>query len=176
MGATRELYSSEAWADLPPLFTRFGLNTARVMVGHFGAPQRLAYTALGDGVNLAARLEPLCKHYGVAVLAGEAIVEQAGDDLMFRLVDQVAVKGKSRGLRVYELLGARGECVDASVTVRAYERALDIYWAGNFAQARDLFATIENDPPSRVMLARCEAMLLHAPPEDWNGVYVATSK
>ena len=146
------------------------------MVGHFGAPQRLAYTALGDGVNLAARLEPLCKQYGVAVLASEAIVEQTGDEFAFRLIDKVAVKGKSLGAKVYELLAARGEGVDASGTARAYERALDAYWARDFAKARDLFAALDRDPPSRVMQARSEAMLVRPPPEDWNGVYVATSK
>src|SRR5215472_1511829 len=76
---TGELYASAPWKGLPPLFTRFGLHRATVMVGHFGAPERLSYTALGDGVNLASRLEGLCKQYGVYVLASETIVEQARD-------------------------------------------------------------------------------------------------
>ena len=176
MRATGELYASGAWAGLKPLFTRFGLHTARVMVGHFGAPERLAYTALGDGVNLAARLEPLCKVYGVAVLASDAIVEQAGEELVFRLVDRVAVKGKTQGVEVYELLGMRGECDDATATGRAYEEALEAYFARDFARARDLLAVIGNDPPSRVMLARCKSMLADPPPDDWDGVYVAKSK
>ncbi len=179
MRETRSLYASSAWAGLPPLFTRFGLHTARVMVGHFGAPNRLAYTALGDGVNVAARLEPLCKQYGVAALASEAIVEQAGEGLVFRLIDRVAVKGKQQGVKVYELLGEAsnpGEYVDALATARAYEAALEAYFARDFSRARALFVAIESDPPSRVMLARCETMLRRPPPPDWNGVYVATSK
>jgi len=174
--ATRELYASAAWTGLDPLFTRFGLHTARVMVGHFGAPERLAYTALGDGVNLAARLEPLCKQYGVAVLASEAVVAQAGGDLVFRLVDRVAVKGKTQGVQVYELLGVRGECDEAAARARSYERALEAYFARDFARARELLAAIHDDPPSRVMGERCDSMLAHPPPEDWNGVYVAKSK
>jgi adenylate cyclase len=176
MQAARTLYSSEAWAGLPPLFTRFGLHAARVMVGHFGAPERLSYTALGDGVNLAARLEPLCKQYGVAVLASEAIVGQAGGDLAFRLIDRVAVKGRTQGVKVYELLGTRRECAEASQKACSYEKALEAYFARDFRSARELFAAIENDPPSRVMLARSEAMLVNPPPEDWSGVYVAISK
>jgi adenylate cyclase len=105
--ALARLYQSPSWQGLPPLVTRFGLHTARVMVGHFGAPSRLSYTALGDGVNLAARLEPLCKQYAVQVLVSEAIVAAAGDDFVFRRVDRVTVRGKSEAVEVYELVGAR---------------------------------------------------------------------
>lgn len=173
--ATRELYASPAWAGLPPLFTRYGVHTARVMVGNFGAPERLSYTALGDGVNLAARLEPLCKQYGVTALASEAVVAAVGGvdggAVKFRLVDTVAVKGKQQAVRVYELLeGERTE------TVVAYERALAAYLARDFAGARDILLGLGDDPPSRVMAARCAVMLADPPPADWNGVYVAKAK
>ncbi len=72
MNATRVLYASSRWSG-PPLVTRFGVNTDRVLVGHFGAPARFSYTALGDGVNLTARLEALCKQYGVTALVSEAV-------------------------------------------------------------------------------------------------------
>lgn len=173
MKATRALYASPAWKGLSPLFTRYGLHTARVMVGHFGAPERLAYTALGDGVNLAARLEPLCKQYGVAALASEAIVTAvAGKDApAFRLVDKVAVKGKHEAVRVYELLeGERTE------TVQIYEEAFAAYLARDFTRARDMLLALPDDPPSCVLAARCAAMMTDPPPADWNGVYVATSK
>jgi adenylate cyclase len=173
MKATRALYASLAWKGLPPLFTRYGLHTARVMVGHFGAPERLAYTALGDGVNLAARLEPLCKQYGVAALVSEAIVAAipAADAPSFRLVDRVAVKGKHEAVRVYELL--EGERTEA---VRIYEEAFAAYLAREFTRARDLLVALPDDPPSCVLLARCVAMIANPPPADWDGVYVATSK
>jgi adenylate cyclase len=176
LGATRELYASEAWEGLPPLFTRFGLHTARVMVGHFGAAERLSYTALGDGVNLASRLEGLCKHYGVAVLASEAIVAAVGDELAFRLVDKVAVKGKLEAVLVDELLGVRAECADALAEASQYERALEAYFAREFERALDLLRFRAGDPPSRVLGERCKAMLAHPPPPDWNGAFVATSK
>jgi adenylate cyclase len=176
LAATRELYASEAWKGLPPLFTRYGLHCGRVMVGHFGAPERFNYTAMGDGVNLAARLEPLCKQYGVGVLASEAIVEQARDEFEFRLVDRVAVKGKDESVQVYELLGARGQCDDAVKRARVYEQALQAYVARDFAGARGLLVTLPDDPPSRVLVERCETMTAHPPPEGWNGVYVAKSK
>ncbi|HEY3817225.1 MAG TPA: adenylate/guanylate cyclase domain-containing protein [Polyangiaceae bacterium] len=174
MKAVRALYASPAWEGLPPLFTRYGLHTARVMVGNFGAPTRLSYTALGDGVNLAARLEPLCKQYGVAALASQAVVEAvagANDAPAFRLVDTVAVKGKHEAVRVYELLeGARTE------TVERYEEAFAAYLARDFGRARDALLALPGDPPSRVLCARCVAMMADPPRADWNGVYVATSK
>jgi adenylate cyclase len=173
---TRALYASAAWRELPPLFTRFGLHTARVIVGHFGAPERLNYTALGDGVNLASRLEGLCKLYGVAVLASEATVEEAGDSLAFRLVDRVAVKGKRQPVRIYELLGVRSECGERMRDAKNYERALDAYLRRDFAASLEMLRPRLDDPPSRVLAERCETMIVRPPPEDWDGVYVATSK
>jgi adenylate cyclase len=174
--ATAALFASSAWGGREPLFTRYGLHSARVMVGHFGAPDRLSYTALGDGVNLAARLEPLCKLYGVAVLASETIVEQAKDEFAFRLIDKVAVKGKKEPVRVYELLGEQGAPEVARITTQAYERALAAYFARDFVSAREILRALAGDPPSRVLAERCDAMIASPPPKDWNGVYVAKSK
>jgi adenylate cyclase len=179
--ATADLYASPAWGALPPLFTRFGVHTAPVLVGHFGAPDRISYTALGDGVNLAARLEGLCKQYGLAVLVSEATVQAGGASFAFRLVDRVAVKGKRESIRVYELLGMTGGCDAAMLaTAAAYERALEGYFAGDFARALEGFAALKEDPPSRVMAERCRAMIAQPPGErtgkPWDGVYVATSK
>ncbi len=176
MQMTRALYASPLWTGLPPLFTRFGLHRATVMVGNFGAPERLSYTALGDGVNLASRLEGLCKLYGVAVLASEAIVAQAGEEFAFRFVDRVAVKGKTESVRVYELLGLRAESGAALLRAGLYEQALEAYFARDFSKALSIVGTLTDDPASRVLAARCAAMLASPPPPDWNGVYVATDK
>jgi adenylate cyclase len=176
MHETRELYASRAWGGLPPLATRFGLHRAAVMVGHFGARERFSYTALGDGVNLASRLEGLCKQYGVFVLASETIVEQARDRFAFRLIDRVAVKGKREAVRVYELLGALEESSAARESADGYERALHAYFQRDFAAALTTFLARPDDPPSRVLAERCRHLLASPPAEDWDGVYVATSK
>lgn len=99
------LVTSVEWraAGLPPWRTRFGIHSGRVLVGNFGAPERLSYTAIGDGVNLAARLEGLNKAYGTTILVSEDVRRRTGDGFVFRRVDRVAVKGKSQAVEVHEL-------------------------------------------------------------------------
>jgi len=172
----RALYASDAWEGLPALVTRYGIHADTVMVGHFGAPTRLSYTALGDGVNLAARLEPLCKQYGVILAASEVVEAAARDEFVFRRLDRVAVKGKTKGVVVYELLGAKGDLGMPLEEAKAYERALDAYFDRRFAEARAILEEQEDDPPSRILAERCRKLELQPPPDGWDGVYVASSK
>jgi adenylate cyclase len=174
--ANRALYESDAWRGLPALVTRFGLHGGRVMVGHFGAPTRLSYTALGDGVNLAARLEGLCKQYGLTILVSETIEKDARGAFVMRLIDRVAVKGKKQPVNVYELLGAEGEPIPRKTELLRYEDAFDAYAKRDFRAAIAIASAIPEDGPSRVLCKRCEALIERPPPEDWDGVYVASSK
>jgi adenylate cyclase len=173
--AQHKLYSSPEWADWPYLLTRFGIHRDQVMVGHFGAPDRMSFTALGDGVNLASRLEGLNKQYGTTVLVSESVREEAKEAFDFRLVDVVAVKGRKRGVRVYELLGRAEAGVDHP-RERAYERALERYWARDFAGALAILQAQMTDPPSRVLAERARRLADHPPPADWDGVSVALAK
>ena len=100
------------WRHLSPFQTRFGLHCSTALVGHFGARDRMNYTAIGDAVNLASRLETLNKQYGTSIIASESIFERARQDFDFRLLDIVAVKGKSKAIKVYELLGASHTAAD----------------------------------------------------------------
>jgi adenylate cyclase len=147
------------------------------MVGNFGAPEHMSYTALGDGVNLASRLEGLCKVYQVSALASAAIVEQARGEFAFRLLDRVAVKGKHEPVDVYELVGARARATNELRSATRYEEALRAYFGRDFARARTLLVDlVADDAPSRVLDGRCMAMIANPPPPDWDGVYAATSK
>lgn len=103
--ALAALFASPAWDGLPPLITRFGVHAGRALVGHFGAPSRLSYTALGDAVNLAARLESACKQYGVQALVSAEVARAAGGLLDFRWVDRLVARGKTEAVDVYELIG-----------------------------------------------------------------------
>jgi adenylate cyclase len=173
--ATKRLFGSAEWAGLPPFVTRFGLHRDRVMVGHFGAPDRMSYTALGDGVNLASRAEGLNKQYGTTILVTEPVREAAREAFAFRRLDRVAVKGKTRGTLVYELLGGADSPPERLSAVGSYEAALDLYFAGEFAAARERFLALPGDPPGRVMAERCR-LLLAQPPPAWDGVFVASTK
>jgi adenylate cyclase len=176
LAATRRLYASKDWSGLQPLFTRFGIHTDTVLVGHFGAPARLSYTALGDGVNLAARLESLCKLYNVAVLVSEAVELRARDGFVFRLIDTVAVKGKTKAVGVYELLGAVTEEPANLGTARTYERAYRAYLQRDFRAALALLESCEGDGPSEVLAERCRRYLVEPPPPEWDGSFRADHK
>jgi adenylate cyclase len=165
-------------AGLAPWRTRFGLHVDRVLVGHFGAPERLSYTAMGDGVNLAARLEGLNKIYGTTILASEAMRSAAGDGFVWRQIDRVAVKGKTRAVAVYELVGLAG---DAAAEARRpliadYETALSAVLARQFARGAAICATLGDDGPAKVLAARCRAWMTSPPPPDWDGSWTATVK
>jgi adenylate cyclase len=171
IAAAKRLYASPEWGGLPPLFTRFGVNTGPVMVGHFGSPARLTYTALGDAVNLASRLESLCKLYGVASLVSESVRHAAGNGFVFRLIDLVAVKGKTQGVGVYELLGFSDEDIRGLEVAHAYERAHQAYAHREFDTALTLLEACKGDGPSVVLAERCRRYLIAPPPPDWDGIF-----
>jgi adenylate cyclase len=172
--AGRALAQSPEWATLPPFETRFGLHCDTALVGHFGAPDRMNYTAIGDAVNLASRLEGLNKVYGTTIIASEAIVAAAREHFEFRLLDLVAVKGKSRAVRIYELLGEKG--AGLAPWIGDYERAFEAYLARDFAAALAIVELHQEDAPSTVLCNRCRHQLGEPPPAEWNGVYVAKDK
>jgi adenylate cyclase len=173
--AERTLVLSAGWGG-PELRTRFGLHCDTVMVGHFGAPDRMSYTALGDGVNLSSRLEGLNKAYGTWILASGALRDAAGEAFAFRLLDRVAVKGKTRGVAVYELLGRAADVTPAlAASVRAYEAAFAAYLDRRFAEALSALAACD-DAPAAVLAARCRAYRDAPPPAGWDGVWHAREK
>ncbi len=159
---------------LPDVYTRIGLNTDTLLVGNIGSDQLLDYTAIGDGMNLAARLEATNKHYGTLILMGEQTHQAVRGQVVAREVDAVRVAGKHAVTRIYELLGLRGE-VDARTleVLSLYERALGQYRERRFATAavelKLALALAPEDGPSQALLERCEAFEASPPPADWDG-------
>jgi PAS domain S-box-containing protein len=174
--AARSLAQTPEWHEFPPFETRFGLHCAKALVGHFGARDRMNYTAIGDAINLASRLEGLNKRYGSSIIVSDTIAERANEAFDFRLLDVVAVKGKSDPITIYELLGAKGALEDCRQVVSAYETAFSAYAAGNFERALAVLQENANDPPSTVLIERCKAFLQVPPSADWRGIYISASK
>lgn len=174
--AVRELAQSPEWAGLPSFETRFGLHRDVALVGHFGAPDRMDYTALGDAVNLASRLEGLNKQYGTAIIVSENIVMQTREHFAFRRLDRVAVKGKTQAVEIFELLGHRADDHPLRETAVHYERAFELYLARDFTAAAAILGKQTADAPSTVLLERCRVLMETPPGADWNGVAIAQSK
>ena len=164
-----------------PLVTRIGINSGDSIVGNMGYDERLSYTVVGDTVNVASRLEALNKRYGTGILIGEATWARVRDVMVARAVDIVAVKGRSTGGLIYELLG---ECsaVPAAVQEDAarFESALDLYRTGAFATAAAIFDELAtanpDDAPARILAARCRQFADQPPGDDWAGVTVLSEK
>ncbi|HEY3057661.1 MAG TPA: adenylate/guanylate cyclase domain-containing protein [Chloroflexota bacterium] len=161
---------------------RIGINTGPVSVGNMGTRKRFAYTAVGDSVNLAARLEPLNDEYGTHICVSQATVDAAGSGFLVRFLDLVAVKGKSVPVAVYELLGrADDPALQAcwAPVLEPYHQGVRQYRARRFEQARSLFQAalaMRDDAPSALYVRRCAALEMDPPPDDWNGVYVMQHK
>jgi len=173
--AGEALAKAPEWEGLPRFETRFGLHCETALVGHFGAPDRMNYTAIGDAVNLASRLEGLNKLYGTAIIVSRNIADRACDHFDFRLLDRVAVKGKVNAIEIYELLGSKCQGLRTEA-VLAYETAFAAYAAGDFARAIPILEAHREDPPSAVLLRRCRDFMEDPPPADWGGVYSVSSK
>ena len=174
--AARSLAQAPEWREFPVFETRFGLHCAKALVGHFGAHDRMNYTAIGDTINLASRLEGLNKLYGTSIIASGTIVDRAKKVFDFRLLDVVAVKGKSAPITIYELLGMKGALEHCRQVVSTYETAFSAYAAGKFENALTVLQENVSDPPSTVLIERCKAFLQVPPPADWRGIYISASK
>src|SRR5579885_2646568 len=171
--AAREL----AYSGGRPPATRVGVNTGPVVIGNIGSPRRFNYTAMGDAVNLASRLEGVNKRYGTLVLVSEATAQACGEAVVFREIDTVAVKGRERPVALFEPLGLAGEVARDALAHRSdFAKALRQWRGGQWAQAASAFEMLAGADAAAAHFAALARDFAAAPPADWQGVSVLTEK
>jgi adenylate cyclase len=157
-----------------------GITTGIVVAGNLGSSNRMNYSVIGDIVNLSARLESLTRLYNVSNIVSEASRDDA-PNFAYRELDIVCVAGKSQSVRIFELLGIRGELSSAKISeVDAFSGALEEYRLQNWDAAQEQFSCLQvkcdNAQLYQVFLDRIENFRINPPKPDWQGEYVFGSK
>src|SRR6266702_3049949 len=154
-----------------PVKIRIGINSGDMLVGNIGSEVRLNYTVIGDAVNIASRLESTNKVYGSTIIIGPETRRLAGDRIVVRELDRLAVYGRAGGLQVYELLGMADEADGSPDWVKSYEAGLTAWRAGDFDAAIAAFEKAielrKDDAASAAMIERCKQQLENPMAEDW---------
>ncbi|MEW5725992.1 MAG: adenylate/guanylate cyclase domain-containing protein, partial [Thermodesulfobacteriota bacterium] len=162
-------------AQLEPIRVGIGVCTGVVVSGNIGSERRMDFTVIGDGVNIAARLESLTRHYKTDILISESTLAELDGAFTTRLVDQVLFKGKRKPVKVYEVLG--GPDVELTAAEEFFASGLELYQKRDFDRAAEFFAKgAKGDPLCEVYLERCRYLRQNPPADDWDGVWISSDK
>ena len=161
-------FNREVTAEGVPAFGMgLGINSASVVVGNMGSDQRFDYTCLGDGVNLAARLEGQSKNYGVRIVLGTTTAKYVKDEYDVLELDNIAVKGKTEGVTIYTL----------AHETEQHRQFLKLYYAGEWKKALALIPLCKRACTEMTdYYDNMSDRLKLGKPSDWDGTYRATSK
>jgi adenylate cyclase len=173
---------NEAWKDNPDrenLAIGIGVNHGDVIYGNIGSSKRMELTVIGDGVNLAARLESATKQFHADILVGETVAALTREQFVFRPVDLLTVKGKTKPIEVFTLLSDRS--LPAPAWLEKYQDAVKLYRNRKFAEAAGQFEAAHKeigveDFLCEMYVKRCKAYISQPPPENWDGSYTLSEK
>ena len=167
---------------MKPVDIGIGLNTGIVVSGNIGSPKRMDYTMIGDGVNLAARLESACKQYFAQIIISEFTYHKLKGTYRIREIDRVVVKGKTEPVHLYEVLDHHTNETFPNLreNLICFKDGLESYRAMEWESAKAAFAdALKHNPNDRLAalyIERCEHMKADPPSKNWDGVWVMSSK
>ena len=178
--AVKEYSKQLEAAGRPGVKMGAGINTGLGYIGEMGSTQRHSYDVLGDAVSTTARIESKCKEYGCVLLVGEETVRRCGDDFFFLKIDDLAVKGKTVGVGIYTVLD---DVVPEYIMAReTHDKMHKLYREQQFSAAIILCEELQEEFDGKMSayydmwIERCEFMKTQPLPEDWSGVFIATTK
>lgn len=159
------------------LYIRIGLNTDEAITGNVGSPQRIQFSAIGDGVNVASRLEAVNKVYGTGILISEKTAKLLKKGFHLREIDTILVPGKDIPINIYELIDPQEK---TSELIEKYSLALNNYRNKNFDEAikywQDCLKLNQDDNPSKIMLGRILKLKQSGIPNDWQPIWFSENK
>jgi len=180
MDKLKELQNKWKKDNLPSFDIGIGLNSGDAIVGNMGSSSRFDYTAMGDNVNLASRMEGLNKYYGTNIIITEKTWKIVKEKFESRKLDMVKVKGKKKSILIYELISQKDKLSKKQNDfIRFYETGLDLYFNKKWKPAIDSFQKAieqKEDKPSSIFIERCQEYLKNPPSKDWNGIWVMEHK
>jgi len=152
-----------------------------MVIGNIGSSSRLDYTAIGDTVNVASRLEGVNKVFGTRIIVSETTYAQASHAIAARPLDFLRVKGKALPIRIFELVGRSGQTSQLqNDIIGLFSDGLQSYREREFDKATAVFNRVKaidpNAVPAELYLNRCTELQRQVLPDDWDGVYTMTSK
>ena len=178
-----EAFNTERQAqNKKPVKIGVGINTDHIVSGNIGSPKRMDYTVIGDGVNLASRLEGACKQYGAKIIISEYTFEKLRGTYRCREIDRTIVKGKTKPVSIYEILEYHtpASFPNLADVLGHFKYGQECYRDGKWDNAIKAFSEAlrlnPNDAVSHLYVERCKKLLENPPGEDWNGVWHLESK